>query len=91
MTYDKGAGYIFANTMDGVAVASQDPKTIGVNRLDGKTNGRALIRELRDGERRRPVTLRVYEARRKGAGQEAVVRGGHSWMGHVCRLRRVSG
>lgn len=61
MTYDKGAGYIFANTMDGVAVASQDPKTIGVNRLDGKTNGRALIRELRDGVAANGEVMLRYE------------------------------
>jgi methyl-accepting chemotaxis protein len=66
MTYDKGAGYIFANTMDGVAVASQDPKTIGVNRLDGKTNGRALIRELRDGVAANGDVLLRYEFMRPG-------------------------
>lgn len=66
MTYDRGAGYIFANTMDGVAVASQDPKTIGVNRLDGKTNGRALIRELRDGVAANGEVMLRYEFMRPG-------------------------
>lgn len=66
MTYDKGAGYIFANTMDGVAVASQDPKTIGVNRLDGNTNGRALIRELRDGVAANGDVVLRYEFMRPG-------------------------
>ncbi|MDA9440611.1 chemotaxis protein [Bradyrhizobium sp. CCBAU 51745] len=66
MTYDRGAGYIFANTMDGVAVASQDPKTIGVNRLDGKTNGRALIRELRDGVAANGDVVLRYEFMRPG-------------------------
>ncbi|WFT92889.1 methyl-accepting chemotaxis protein [Bradyrhizobium barranii] len=66
MTYDKGAGYIFANTMEGVAVASQDPKTIGVNRLDGKTNGRALIRELRDGVAANGDVVLRYEFMRPG-------------------------
>lgn len=69
MTYDKGAGYIFANTMDGVAVASQDVKTIGVNRLDGKTNGRALIRELRDGVAANGDVLLRYEFMRPGETQ----------------------
>ncbi|WP_315832410.1 methyl-accepting chemotaxis protein [Bradyrhizobium prioriisuperbiae] len=49
MTYDKGTGYIFVYTMDGVTVATPDTKTIGTNRLDIKTNGRMLTRELRDG------------------------------------------
>jgi methyl-accepting chemotaxis protein len=49
LTYDKGAGYIFAYTMEGVTLSALDPKTIGSNRLDVKTNGRALSRELRDG------------------------------------------
>ena len=49
MTYDNGNGYLFSYTMDGVTVAAPDPKVIGTNRLDIKTNGRALTRELRDG------------------------------------------
>ena len=49
MTYDKGAGYVFAYTMEGVTISAPDAKMIGTNRLDVKTNGRALSRELRDG------------------------------------------
>lgn len=49
MTYDNGNGYLFSYTMDGVTVSAPDPKVIGTNRLDVKTNGRALTRELRDG------------------------------------------
>lgn len=61
MTYDKGTGYVFVYTMDGVTVATPDTKTIGTNRLDVKTNGRALTRELRDGVAAKgDVTLR-YE------------------------------
>ena len=26
MTYDKGAGYLFGNTMDGITVLAPDPK-----------------------------------------------------------------
>jgi methyl-accepting chemotaxis protein len=49
MTYDQGAGYFFVYTMDGLTLVHPDPKAIGVVRLDAKTNGRALSRELRDG------------------------------------------
>ena len=49
MTYDKGAGYLFGYTMEGVTVMSPDPKQHGTNRMDVETNGRKLARELRDG------------------------------------------
>lgn len=66
MTYDKGSGYIFAYTMDGVAVLTPDPKQYGSNRLDIETNGRKLTRELRDGiAAKGDVTLR-YEYYRPG-------------------------
>ena len=66
MTYDKGSGYIFAYTMDGVAVLTPDPKQFGSNRLDVETNGRKLTRELRDGVAAKgDVTLR-YEYYRPG-------------------------
>ncbi|CAN5170417.1 methyl-accepting chemotaxis protein [soil metagenome] len=61
MTYDGGNGYMFSYTMDGVTVSAPDPKTIGTNRLNVETNGRALTRELRDGVAAKgDVTLR-YE------------------------------
>ncbi|TKT71998.1 HAMP domain-containing protein [Afipia massiliensis] len=61
MTYDKGDGYMFAYTMDGVTVATPNAKQIGTNRLDIETNGRKLARELRDGVAAKgDVTLR-YE------------------------------
>jgi len=66
LKYDNGAGYIFAYTMDGVAVSAFDPKAIGSNRLDDKTNGRALTRELRDAiADKGEVTLR-YEYSKPG-------------------------
>src|ERR1700688_1813145 len=34
MTYDKGAGYLFGSTFDGITVLSPDPKQIGTNRMD---------------------------------------------------------
>jgi methyl-accepting chemotaxis protein len=64
MTYDNGAGYLFANTMDGITVLSPNPKQIGVNRMDELTNGRALSRELRDGVAAKgEVTLRYEYAK----------------------------
>lgn len=72
LTYDNGAGYVFAYTMDGITVAAPDPKQIGTNRLDVETNGRKLARELRDGVAARgDVTLR-YEYMKPG--QETPIR-----------------
>ena len=42
MTYDKGAGYLFGTTYDGITVLSPDPKQVGTNRMDVVTNGRRL-------------------------------------------------
>ncbi|MBV5270632.1 MAG: cache domain-containing protein [Afipia sp.] len=49
MIFDNGNGYMFAYTMDGITVSALDPKTIGSNRLNVETSGRALVRDLRDG------------------------------------------
>jgi methyl-accepting chemotaxis protein len=50
MKYDKGDGYIFAYTMEGIVVYLPDPKLIGTSRIDFKlANGRPLIRELLEG------------------------------------------
>ncbi|EGP10210.1 hypothetical protein CSIRO_0155 [Bradyrhizobiaceae bacterium SG-6C] len=49
MTYDNGAGYLFAYTMDGIAVAVLNPKQIGTSHLDNVVNGRKSTREMRDG------------------------------------------
>jgi methyl-accepting chemotaxis protein len=49
MTYDKGAGYLFGTTYDGITQLAPDPKQIGTNRMDVVTNGRTLSRELMDG------------------------------------------
>ena len=66
MVYDHGTGYIFAFSMDGVLLATQDARAIGANRLDTKTNGRALTRELRDAVAAKgDVTLR-YEYMKPG-------------------------
>ncbi|WP_425987763.1 methyl-accepting chemotaxis protein [Afipia sp. DC4300-2b1] len=66
MTYDNGTGYMFVYTMDGIALATPDPKQIGTNRLDIETGGRKLARELRDGVAAKgDVTLR-YEYEKPG-------------------------
>ncbi len=66
MTYDKGSGYLFAYTMDGVTVMAPDPKVIGSNRIDIETNGRKLTRELRDGVAARGEVILKYEYYRPG-------------------------
>ncbi|UZE49737.1 methyl-accepting chemotaxis protein [Rhodopseudomonas sp. P2A-2r] len=66
MTYDNGSGYIFAYDMDGVTIAAPDPKAIGSNRLDVKTNGRALSRELRDGVAAKGDVTLYYEYMKPG-------------------------
>ncbi len=72
LTFDNGNGYVFAYTMDGVAVLAPVPSQIGQNRLDIDTGGRKLVRELRDGILRDgEVTLR-YEFRKPG--QEELIR-----------------
>jgi methyl-accepting chemotaxis protein len=61
MTYDKGAGYLFGTTFDGITVLSPDPKQIGTNRMDVVTNGRKLSRELMDGVKANGEILLTYE------------------------------
>jgi methyl-accepting chemotaxis protein len=66
MTYDNGDGYMFVYGMDGMTIATPDPKQIGTIRLDIETNGRKLARELRDGVAAKgDVTLR-YEYYKPG-------------------------
>ncbi|MEH2510571.1 methyl-accepting chemotaxis protein [Nitrobacteraceae bacterium AZCC 1564] len=66
MTFDNGNGYLFSYTMDGVTVAAPDPKVIGTNRLDNKTNGRSLVRELRDGVAAKGDVTLKYEYMKPG-------------------------
>ena len=66
MTYDKGAGYLFGTTFDGITVLSPDPKQIGTNRMDVVTNGRMLSRELRDGVKANGEILLTYEYMKPG-------------------------
>src|ERR1700733_4473946 len=61
MTYDKGAGYLFGTSYDGITILSPDPKQIGTNRMEGVTNGRKLSHELMDGARNNGSILLKYE------------------------------
>jgi methyl-accepting chemotaxis protein len=72
LTFDNGNGYVFAYTMEGIAVLAPVASQIGQNRMDIDTGGRKLVRELRDGiVKDGEVTLR-YEYRRPG--QEELIR-----------------
>jgi methyl-accepting chemotaxis protein len=61
MTYDKGAGYLFGTTYDGITVLSPDPKQVGTNRMDVVVNGRKLSRELMEGVKANGEILLTYE------------------------------
>jgi len=61
MTYDKGAGYLFGTSYDGITVLSPDPKQIGTNRMEVVTNGRKLSHELMDGVKANGEILLTYE------------------------------
>jgi methyl-accepting chemotaxis protein len=61
MTYDNGAGYLFATNYDGITVLSPDPKQVGTNRMEVVTNGRKLSHELLDGVMAKGEILLQYE------------------------------
>jgi methyl-accepting chemotaxis protein len=66
MTYDSGNGYVFAYDMNGIALATPDPKQFGTNRLDVVVNGRSLTRELRDGVAAKGDVTLYYEYMKPG-------------------------
>ena len=72
LTFDNGNGYVFAYTMDGVAVLAPVPGQIGQNRMDVDTGGRKLVRELRDGIAANGEIMLRYEYRRPG--QDELIR-----------------
>ncbi|WFU42687.1 methyl-accepting chemotaxis protein [Bradyrhizobium sp. CB82] len=72
MTYDKGSGYLFGTTYDGITQLAPDPKQIGTNRMDVETNGRKLSREIMDGVKANGDVLLFYEY--KKPGQEKPIR-----------------
>jgi methyl-accepting chemotaxis protein len=72
MTFDNGAGYLFATTFDGITVLAPDPKQVGQNRMEVVTNGRKLSRELLDGVLAKgEITLRYEYVK---PGQETPIR-----------------
>ena len=72
MTFDNGAGYLFGSSMDGVTLIGQDPKLIGLNRLDVVTNGRAIGREWHDNIAAKGDYTMFYEFNKPG--QSVVLR-----------------
>jgi methyl-accepting chemotaxis protein len=66
LTYDNGAGYLFATNYDGITVLSPDPKQIGTNRMDIVVNGRMISRELLDGVKAKGEILVTYDYVRPG-------------------------
>ncbi len=66
LTFDKGQGYLFGSTMEGVTVLSPDARQIGQNRLDTITNGKNIGREWRDGVAAKGEHTMVYEYMRPG-------------------------
>jgi methyl-accepting chemotaxis protein len=72
LTFDNGNGYVFAYTMDGVAVLAPVPSQIGQNRMDIDTGGRKLVRELRDGVAANGEFMLRYEFRKPG--EEVLIR-----------------
>jgi len=61
LTYDKGTGYLFATTYDGITQMAPDPKQVGTDRMDVVTNGRKLSREFMDGVKANGEILLHYE------------------------------
>ena len=72
MTYDKGAGYLFGTSYDGITILTPDPKQVGTNRMEVVTNGRKLSHELMDGVRANSSILLYYEYVKPG--QEKPIR-----------------
>ncbi len=66
MSYDNGAGYLFATNYEGITVLSPDPKQVGTNRMDLVVNGRKLSRELLDGVMAKGEIYLTYEYVRPG-------------------------
>jgi methyl-accepting chemotaxis protein len=66
MSYDNGAGYLFATSYEGITVLSPDPKQVGTNRMDLVVNGRKLSRELLEGVMAKGEIYLTYEYVRPG-------------------------
>ncbi len=66
MTYDKGAGYLFGTSFDGITVLAPDPKQVGTNRMEVVTNGRKLSQEIMEGVKAKGEILLTYEYMKPG-------------------------
>jgi methyl-accepting chemotaxis protein len=66
MTYDKGSGYFFGTSYEGITILAPDPKQIGANRMDVVTNGRKLSQELMNGVKANGSVLLTYEYMKPG-------------------------
>jgi methyl-accepting chemotaxis protein len=66
MTYDKGSGYLFGTSYEGITILAPDPKMIGANRMDVVTNGRKLSHELLNGVKANGSILLTYEYMKPG-------------------------
>jgi methyl-accepting chemotaxis protein len=66
MTYDKGSGYFFGTSYEGITIMAPDPKQIGANRMDVVTNGRKLSQELMNGVKANGSVLLTYEYMKPG-------------------------
>ena len=72
LNYNKGSGYLFGSTMDGVTVLSPNPKEIGQNRADIIVNGRNIGREWLQNVAAKGEYTMIYEYVRPG--QEKAIR-----------------
>jgi methyl-accepting chemotaxis protein len=66
MTFDKGDGYLFGSTMEGVTILSPNAKQIGTNRINELTNGRSISREWIEGVAAKGEYTMYYDYRRPG-------------------------
>src|SRR5260221_4513544 len=66
LPFDKGEGYRFGSTTEGVRVLAPDARQTGKTRLDTITNGKNIGREWRDGVAAKGEHTMVYEYMRPG-------------------------
>jgi methyl-accepting chemotaxis protein len=66
LTFDRGTGYLFGTSYDGITVLSPEPQQIGTNRMDVVTAGRKISRELMEGTRANGSVLLTYDYVRPG-------------------------
>ena len=72
MIYDKGQGYLFGYTMEGVALVTPDPKQHRHQPPRRRDQRRKLARELRDGVAAKGEIFSTYEYTKPG--QQEIIR-----------------